>query len=80
MVGMEITSEVDRVLELQEWITTGHARSLRLERGISQGMAGREVGVDAAAIMRWEKGIHKPSGRNALEYHKFLERLARHGK
>lgn len=73
---MEIKSEVDRVLELQEWISTGRARSLRLECGISQWMAARQIGVDAAAVMRWEKGIHKPSGRNALEYHRFLERLA----
>lgn len=77
--AMKITSEVDRVLELQEWIRTGHARALRIERGISQGMAGREIGVDAAAIGRWEKSRNTPRGRNALEYHKFLSRLARSG-
>lgn len=77
---MNITSEVDRVLELQEWIQTGRAREIRVELGISQRMAAREIGVHESALLHWEDGTRRPHNRNAVQYHKFLERLIKHSR
>jgi DNA-binding transcriptional regulator YiaG len=71
-------SEVDRVLELQEWIRTGRARAVRVHLGISQRMAAREIGVHPSAVVRWEGGSSRPRGPKALAYHEFLCRLINH--
>lgn len=76
--GMKPLSEVDRVLELQEWIRTGRARAVRVELGISQRMAAREIGVHEKAVMHWEARTHRPRGRKARAYHEFLQRLIEH--
>ena len=76
---MDEKTEAERFLELQEWISTGQARHWRVEAHVSQALVARTVGVDIATVLRWEKGKRIPRGRNAREYHRFLERLSVHG-
>jgi DNA-binding transcriptional regulator YiaG len=70
-------SEAERILELRDWIASGHARALRVNAGVSQQVAARTIGVDVVTLLRWEKGRTAPRGHNAREYHRLLTNLAR---
>lgn len=73
---MSSKTETEQVIELREWLSTGRARRLRVDAGISQEVAARTVGVGVRSIVRWEGGHAVPSGLYAREYHKFLEHLS----
>lgn len=70
----------DRLTELREWITTGHARSLRVAAGLSQALVAHDCEVTASTVHRWERGDRLPSGRNIVAYHSFLARLVERGR
>lgn len=73
---MDMKTETEQVIELREWLASGHAKRLRVDAGISQEVAARTVGVGVRSITRWEGGHAVPSGLYAREYHKFLEHLS----
>jgi transcriptional regulator with XRE-family HTH domain len=52
-------------------------RLLRKNAGLTQHDIAEIVGVDRAAVTRWESGLRAPRGANALAYAGLLERLAR---
>lgn len=41
-------------------------RTARINRGLSQAEAARQIGVDADALARAERGVARPHPRNAL--------------
>jgi DNA-binding XRE family transcriptional regulator len=66
----------DRATELRRWISTGRARHLRVDAGLSQALVARDCEVTASAVHRWEVGDRLPRGRNIVAYHGFLAHLA----
>lgn len=74
---MNDKTEIDRHLELVEWIRSGRARDLREKAELTRPMIAREVGVTRHTIMNWELGRCVPrSGKAASSYHRLLARLA----
>jgi HTH-type transcriptional regulator/antitoxin MqsA len=49
---------------------------LRLQRGLSQKAVALAVGVDRAAVARWELGVREPRDRHLAAYLRVLDRLA----
>jgi len=52
-------------------------RRLRERVGLSQEQIAQELGVDRAAVSRWESGVRSPRGATLRPYVELLERLAR---
>ncbi len=44
-----------------------YLRSLRHEKGWTQSLAGKAVGVDSVTILRWELGLHSPSANRIAQ-------------
>jgi transcriptional regulator with XRE-family HTH domain len=77
MIGMNRRAPtVDESHALKTWITTGQARQMRLDAGLTLAAIAEDCEVDPAAVLRWERGDHTPRGRNAAVYFRFLSRLA----
>lgn len=68
-------TETDQALKVRQWIATGRARKLRHAAGLSMAAAGRDCEVEAASILRWERGDRAPRGRNVGAYFRLLTRL-----
>lgn len=69
-------SELERIQELKDWISTGRAREIREQAGLSQEAVCRALGFNSNSVLRWESKKHFPHPRNAVAYHEFLEQLA----
>jgi transcriptional regulator with XRE-family HTH domain len=50
--------------------------ALRRQRGVSQAMLARLLGIDPGTLSRWERGLRVPAGRYVRLLEAFLERLA----
>ncbi len=48
----------------------------RRERGITQEVMARRLGIDPGTLSRWERGLRVPTGRYARLAEALLERLA----
>ena len=55
--------------------STGGARALRMGAGLSLREVADELGVSAAAVSRWERGLRRPGGRLALKWGRLLRSL-----
>lgn len=73
---MDQKTEVDRYLELLDWLRTGHARRLREAAGMSRPMMAEELKVTRHSVMNWELCRTRPQRGAAHRYHQLLERLA----
>jgi DNA-binding transcriptional regulator YiaG len=51
-------------------------RRIRERAGIAQRHVAEALGVDRAAVSRWETGDRDPSGATLAEYVRLLEKLA----
>ena len=72
----------DRKIELKGWIETGRAEALRTDAGLSRRDLAVSLDVSEVTVWRWEHAANHPGGRlprgrNAVEYHRILARLAR---
>jgi transcriptional regulator with XRE-family HTH domain len=63
--------------EVEQWLRDGSARHWRMAARVTREEAGRELGVSANTIRRWEIGKHEPQSWVVLSYHSLLSRLAR---
>lgn len=54
----------------------GTAKRLRLQADLSLAELGRDVGVPASTILRWERGDSRPRGELAQRYAQVLSELA----
>jgi transcriptional regulator with XRE-family HTH domain len=69
-----------RVLGYTPW-TAGPSLGERLlayrrDRGLSQELMARRLGIDPGTLSRWERGLRTPAGRYARRAAAFLERFA----
>ena len=69
---MSTAIELVRVRRL---VTTGVAREVRQEAGLSLAEMANAVGVHRMTIHKWERGRHRPRGVAALRYAEVLEEL-----
>lgn len=72
----------DRMIELRDWIESGYAEELRTAAGLPRRAIASSLDVTETTVWRWERGSRQsggrlPRGRNAIEYHRMLTRLAR---
>jgi DNA-binding transcriptional regulator YiaG len=51
------------------------ARLIREMVGVSQARLARELGVDRTSVTKWELGVRRPRGEQALRYQALLEAL-----
>lgn len=75
---MSQKTEVDRYLELLEWLRSGYARRLREAAAMSRPMMAEELKCTRHSILNWELGRTLPQRALAYRYHQLLERLAEH--
>lgn len=68
-------SRAAEAILLAQWIDSGLAKRLREQAGLSLAAAGQDVEVDPAAVLKWERGEHRPRGRNVTAYFSFLREL-----
>lgn len=57
--------------------TPERARAIREAAGWSRRRMAIELGIAESSIVRWEDGLHVPSGRHLLAYMRLLDRLNR---
>lgn len=58
--------------ELRELALSGQARALREARHIGLRELAIAIGTSPSAVSRWENGINKPRGANALKWAEVL--------
>ncbi len=68
--------DLAKIADARDFGASGAARLVRLTSGISLREMGRAVGVDAATILKWERGEHRPRGAAAIRWTDELTRLA----
>lgn len=73
---MQRLTNIDSLLELRSWMDSGRHVQLRKTAGIPQRAIADDVGVTKGCVTRWERLQRRPSGRDALAYHRVLRRLA----
>jgi DNA-binding transcriptional regulator YiaG len=75
--------ELQLLIEVRQAIATGRATRVRELAGLSRSELARRVGVRPATVSRWEAGVRRPGGKQALAYGRALreitEGLAIHG-
>lgn len=67
----------ERYALLRKMIRTGDAARIRKAAHVPQAAIGRDVGVSAPCVSKWESGKRTPTGPAALRYLRVLERLRR---
>jgi DNA-binding transcriptional regulator YiaG len=65
---MRTTTQLETLVWLRRAIASGEARRLRIRSGVSQGAIAKTVGVTAASVSRWERGLRRPRGEVAELY------------
>lgn len=65
--------------ELYRLTSSGEARRIREESGLTLAIVARSISADRAQVSRWEKGQRRPTGQAALDYLHLLHRLAKAG-
>jgi transcriptional regulator with XRE-family HTH domain len=50
-------------------------RAIRVAAGVTQADVALEVGVDRAAVSRWERGERRPRGPALIRYSHLLQKL-----
>jgi len=68
---------IEELLWVRDTCSSGRARNLRLDGGLSCAEVARPLGVDQATVWRWEEGLRKPRGELALRYAALLRTLDR---
>ena len=66
---------VDRILQMLEWIGNGEARQIRVRSGLSATQVASALEVTQPAVSRWEMGVRLPRGANARKYADLLHKL-----
>ena len=69
---------VDLIEELRLERSLPSPRAARLIRemvGVSQARMARELGVHRTSVTKWELGVRRPRGAQALRYQELLEAL-----
>lgn len=69
-------SPADRAAEVHAWLRSGRAREIREHAGVSRALIAQSVNVSEPTVWRWETCQRLPIGRNAVELHRLLSRLA----
>jgi transcriptional regulator with XRE-family HTH domain len=64
--------ELSRV---RQRVTSGAARTIRVDAGLSMAEVARSLRVSRASVLRWERGERVPRGPVALAYGRLLEGL-----
>jgi DNA-binding transcriptional regulator YiaG len=70
------SKSVNDLLTLRDWITSGRARTIREDAGLSATALARDLDVNPSQVIRWERGERYPRGANARRYAQMLRRLA----
>jgi DNA-binding transcriptional regulator YiaG len=76
---MTVSQERDllRLARVRELAASGEARRLRETRRVTQSEIARAIGVQPAAVSRWEAGTRRPAGMAGLAYEALLAALAK---
>jgi DNA-binding transcriptional regulator YiaG len=64
------------IVRVRRLASTGAARALREDAGLSLAEAASDIEVDRTTLWRWEVGRLKPRGERAARYLRFLEELS----
>ncbi len=64
--------ELETIVSIRQLARSGEARRIREAAGLSLRELAAAVGVDAASISRWERGLSAPRVHHALAWHKAL--------
>ena len=67
--------DLQLLIEVRQAIATGRAARVRELAGLSQAEVASLVGVTPAAVSRWEAGIRRPTGGQALAYARALRQI-----
>jgi transcriptional regulator with XRE-family HTH domain len=69
-------TDLVKIADARDHARSGAGRLVRLTAGISLREMAREIGVDPSALLRWERGEHRPTGAAAARWVDELHRLA----
>ena len=69
------TNLLDEVHLARRIPTPAMRRAIREAAGVSQDRLARELGVQRVTVTRWELGIRRPRGVNAVRYVNLLSRI-----
>jgi len=65
------------LVRIRRLASTGAARAIRQDAGLSLGEMAQDVGVHRSTLFRWEAGLRRPRGPAAERYLALLEDLIR---
>lgn len=75
MDGMNALTKIGAAAEVHAWVSDGTAQSLREHHDGPRADVAQRLGVDAATLFRWEKGLSLPRGARLRMYHQYLKEL-----
>lgn len=73
---MSSSNSVSDLVTLRGLITSGRARAIREDAGLSATALALDLEVNPSQVIRWERGERYPRGANARRYARMLRRLA----
>ncbi|CAN5514747.1 hypothetical protein BH20ACT21_BH20ACT21_25280 [soil metagenome] len=68
-------SQAIDLVRVRRLVSTGVAREVRQEAGLSLAEMANAVGVHRMTVHKWERGRHRPKGDAALRYAHVLDEL-----
>ena len=76
-MSIEMAAEmpINERARIDDLVSSGAARQLRIDAGHTLAMAANVVEVDPGAVHKWERAERRPRGRNVRAYLRYLERL-----
>jgi transcriptional regulator with XRE-family HTH domain len=76
MASVGGVTDLVKLANARDHARSGAGRLVRLSAGISLREMARVIGVDASALLRWERGEQRPTGAPAARWVEELHRLA----
>jgi transcriptional regulator with XRE-family HTH domain len=79
---MGVTNLIDTAFQLadaREFSASGRGQELRIAAHLSMNDVARAIGTTPAAVSRWERAEHKPTGATGIRWGQFCRSLERRG-